>query len=185
MTKEAFFLWLYVTGFITFLIIFLLWFINVRWHYKELRKANAPYPFMVLIKQLAIVNLLLSIFSILPVKLLSVNKLKNRQVWIDWDIRWWTCGSTLAEIEEILKQEAGFALLIKLNNPIKIYSGSENIEIKEVLFKPYTYAPNSIQYFFGRVTGRLLAYKNIEEIQKIMKSECVATCNIVTYSMKQ
>jgi hypothetical protein len=181
MQKEEFFLWLYITGIITFLIIFPLWIINVRQHYKELKRDKALNPFVVLIKQLTIVNLLLSIFSILPIKFLSINKLKGRQVWIEWDIRWWVFGSTLAEIEEILRMQKGFTLLLKLNNPIKINFGSENIEIKEVLFRPYNYAPNLIQYCLGSIAGRLLAHKDVAEIKKLMKSECVATCKIVVY----
>lgn len=167
--REAFFISLFVVVIISFLVIFPLWLYNVWIHYKELLKNKAPKPFKILVMQLTLTNIFSNLFSFLPISCLDVRNLKNRDLWIYWDIRWGPCGSTVATIEEIIPQGKDFVFLIRLDVPIETF--------KVVIFKPHSKRLN--QYCFGMGCGKIFVFKNVKKELEFQDNNEIAYASVV------
>jgi len=177
--SEYFKLWLTVVISISSVVILPLWIINIRCYYNDLKQQKAPQPFLITIKQLGIVQCLLLPLYLLPINLSSLNTLKGRRVWLSWDIRWFRHDSTLAIIEEVLKHPKGHTLLIRLDRPMKF--SSDSIIVERVLFKPSSHLTNVMRYCSGAVSGGLLPFEDIPELNDLISHGSLASCGIVVY----
>lgn len=176
--NEGFKIWLITVISINFLIIFPLWLINVRCHYKNLKRQKVPKPLFINIKQLGLVRILLLPLSLLPVSFFNLNKLKGRQVWLEWDIRWLTCDSTLAKIEDVVRRANGYALLIRLGRPMKF--SSDSILVEKIIFEPNDNF-NLIRYYLGAVSGGLIPFEDVPGIKDLISNGRLASCEVVVY----
>ncbi len=180
MWNEIISLWSITVSSIAFLLIFSLWILNVKFHYEDLKKEKAPKPLMLTIRQSSIVRWLLLPLSLLPFNSSDLDKLKGRQVWLSWDVRWVTSGSTLAKIEEVLKRPKGHALLIKLEKPMEF--SYESISIGEIIFEPRDHSVNLMRYNLGAVYGGLTPSEDIEGPKNLIDHRgYLASCEIVVY----
>ncbi|GEM_PF-3756572 len=176
--NEGFKIWLIMVISINSLIILPLWFINVRCHYKNLKRQKVPKPLLINIRQLGLVRILLLPLSLLPSSFFNLNKLNGRQVWLEWDIRWLTCDSTLAKIEDVVKRANGYDLLIRLERPMKFSSVS--IGIEKIIFKSNNNV-NLIRYYLGAVSGGLIPFEDAPGIKDLISNGRLASCEIVVY----
>ncbi len=180
MKESEYGLWLLVVAIVSIPLILVIWIGQVKKHYNRLKQENTPNPLFVILKQLSFKNLLL-----FPLNLIkgSARSLKNRRIWLEWDIRWVGAGSTLGRIEDVSIDVDKHNLLVSLDKPIALndLDKPKKIIISRIIFSPYRKSTNVLQYKLRSIGGTLLPEDESEAIKHLISSGYLATCNVVVY----
>ena len=151
-----------------------LWLINVISNFKSLKR-EFPEALEITFKQLTISQLILLPFSIFPSPFELIHKLKEQQIFLEWDIRWGPHGQTIGILKDIQKTDGKISFLLHLFNPVECF---QERKYDQMYFIPYSQVINKTKLLFGKLNGYLLPTSTNEKI------DCKPTASLVIIGYK-
>lgn len=139
-------IWLIVVAVITFIIVFLLWMINVFDYHRTLKELAVPQLFKTHIRKLSIFKLVN--ICLLPHGISGWDYLKGHRCFLEWDIRWGAFGRNLGTITEVINNSK---LVIHLDKAVQLGSNSFDF----ATFSPFRNNTALRKYFISTVEGKV------------------------------